>query len=452
MADVIFGKNGYLFLAGDNNAVVDQHIGKRSITKKQLQKWECTAKSRYDFFSSINIPFVMQIVPDKHAAYSEYLPFETLPTKKKNVTKVIDLIEGVVPSLAYYPLQVIEENKAKGLLFHRLDTHWTDKGAYVVYRDFMNRIEEYFKDASLNIIDNPKFEVKWFGGDLGAMLDLKMSSQAEIYLDEKASAKEIFNNRVQVTGKISIHENSVVDNDLTILIFGGSSTVNFIKFIKESFNKTIFCWSQNIDYDLVKDIKPNIVLNQTRERFLIRPADDFVGINTTEAAFIKGFDLTSPRKLWIDGRDIETILINSLTKISHPDNKAYVEGLANVSKLIGIFPLFNYAMGLNVNSDNLNANKTLIINKYRSICHEINESSEFDIEYVEQEIQTLGLSVLAKSSITNYLIYGRLFGYRSSKKFDGDVYLKTYPDVVSAGVCPLLHYIRYGKREGRKTL
>ena len=36
-----------------------------------------------------------------------------------------------------------------------------------------------------------------------------------------------------------------------------------------------------------------------------------------------------------------------------------------------------------------------------------------------------------------------------SKFFDGNAYLKNNPDVKKANVCPLLHYITFGKKEGR---
>jgi hypothetical protein len=40
-------------------------------------------------------------------------------------------------------------------------------------------------------------------------------------------------------------------------------------------------------------------------------------------------------------------------------------------------------------------------------------------------------------------------GCNPSPLFDTDYYLGTYPDVAAAGVNPLIHYLKWGRAEGR---
>ncbi|GDE39010.1 hypothetical protein HmCmsJML280_02695 [Escherichia coli] len=40
-------------------------------------------------------------------------------------------------------------------------------------------------------------------------------------------------------------------------------------------------------------------------------------------------------------------------------------------------------------------------------------------------------------------------GLNPSEKFNGNLYLERYPDVAEEGVNPLIHYILFGKNEGR---
>ena len=52
-------------------------------------------------------------------------------------------------------------------------------------------------------------------------------------------------------------------------------------------------------------------------------------------------------------------------------------------------------------------------------------------------------------AVRHYLTYGWKCGYNPSMAFDGDAYLRDNPDVMSGGMCPLLHYIVAGYKEGR---
>jgi len=54
-----------------------------------------------------------------------------------------------------------------------------------------------------------------------------------------------------------------------------------------------------------------------------------------------------------------------------------------------------------------------------------------------------------QNPIRHYLNVGWKKGYNPSLNFDGNAYLETYPDVKKTGMNPLVHYIKYGKKENR---
>ena len=49
----------------------------------------------------------------------------------------------------------------------------------------------------------------------------------------------------------------------------------------------------------------------------------------------------------------------------------------------------------------------------------------------------------------HYLTLGWKLGYNPSDKFNGNKYLEKYEDVKKANICPLIHFERYGEKEGR---
>lgn len=443
----MFGENGYIFLAGDSNSVIDQHTGKRSISKAQLDQWKATVERRVGSFSADPVYFYMQIVPDKHSVYSEYLPVSVLKDNRTNATKVLSVVEPYLKHRVMFAKSPLLMAKNNGQVFHKIDTHWTDKGAYVGYLQLIDCIA---KDCpNIPLLKEPTYTTKWFGGDLGSMLELKISSEAEIFDGHKGFV-EIFNNRVPVTGKIQVYENQYSENDLTLLIFGGSSTVNFLKFVTYSFKKVIFCWSGVFDYKLIELYKPDVVVNQIRERFLIRPASDSLGINSSEAGFIKSFDSARKNALGIGQQKLSELFKQCLAKISAPENSAYVKDFKLLSSRLGLLPLFEYSLSLDVKRNDYQLVYRGIESRFNDITHEISCSEYFDEDFVLGELRALSLDRFDDFLVNDFLFYGDLFQYKSTLNFNGSSYFKLHKDVEIAGMHPLWHYVRHGKAEGRK--
>lgn len=89
----------------------------------------------------------------------------------------------------------------------------------------------------------------------------------------------------------------------------------------------------------------------------------------------------------------------------------------------------------------------LIQRKHRNTqIKQIDKSGLFDKKFYCMKYH-IGKNI---NPIEHYLHNGWLEGYNPSQKFDTNLYLKTYPDVKNAKICPLVHYINWGEKEGRK--
>ena len=78
----------------------------------------------------------------------------------------------------------------------------------------------------------------------------------------------------------------------------------------------------------------------------------------------------------------------------------------------------------------------------------IQESGLFDENWYFQEYPQVKL--LEMNAIEHYLLMGVELGHNPSPSFSTLNYLKANPDVEKAGVNPLLHYVRSGRRENRR--
>lgn len=82
----------------------------------------------------------------------------------------------------------------------------------------------------------------------------------------------------------------------------------------------------------------------------------------------------------------------------------------------------------------------------------INNSKFFDPVWYKNELSKRGICNKDKRReylLSHYLKTGWKIGINPSSEFDGERYLKDYPDIKVAGMNPLLHYELYGKKEGR---
>ena len=75
------------------------------------------------------------------------------------------------------------------------------------------------------------------------------------------------------------------------------------------------------------------------------------------------------------------------------------------------------------------------------------EFNEFDEEYYSENYRLNKY----KNPIVHFLELGVKKGYNPNSKFDTKFYLNQYPDVKNSGMNPFIHYLKYGKKEHRKS-
>src|SRR5688572_8490955 len=68
------GRDGFLFMANDNNRVVDQHTGALRLDDDQLEGWRAVLERRSALLAEHGSAHLVMVVPNNHSLYPEMMP------------------------------------------------------------------------------------------------------------------------------------------------------------------------------------------------------------------------------------------------------------------------------------------------------------------------------------------------------------------------------------------
>jgi alginate O-acetyltransferase complex protein AlgJ len=175
---VVVGKDGWLFyrseVLADGNSLND-HRGTIPLSDSELAKLWKRIQDNHRVFSQMGLPYLVVIAPNKHTLYSEYLPNQMCPFRSPTRLQQFSDFLSRQPSARSLVLDLrgpLLEAKAKHPVYWKTDSHWNSYGAYIGYREIMERLWIYdselaplpLRDDRVTVAQSPK------GGDLTQML------------------------------------------------------------------------------------------------------------------------------------------------------------------------------------------------------------------------------------------------------------------------------------------
>jgi len=291
LANVLMGKDGWLFYS--DGRMVDDISGARPFNDAELEAWRTLLTGRRDWLRQRGIRYLFSVPPDKQSIYPEQLP-DWLIARSRPPRRLAQFLAYMrahsdVPILDLR--DTLFDAKKTGQIYLRTDTHWNDRGAFAAYRRIVKELAllgvpgtaldlEAFQQT---LVDEP-------GGDLARMLG------QENYLGEKA--KPLLAPRpplsplemrvdpgIIVKRWIPATEPRVLDNPHAtgkIVIFRDSYATALLQFCCYSYNRIVAVWQQNWDKPFIEREKPDVVIDEMLERFLIfrdpedlRKSDEF---------------------------------------------------------------------------------------------------------------------------------------------------------------------------------
>jgi hypothetical protein len=249
---VLEGRDGWLFYADDSS--LEDYRSLTPFQPAELERWRKVLEEQHHWLAARGIKFVVVFACDKHVIYPEYLPagyrradvpyrVQVLADylKRNSRVKVVSLRE---PLLA---------GKATDRLYHRTDTHWNDRGAFIAYRELMGELVEYRPE-----------NVMTPGWDLARMMGLD-----DIIAEEDRRLVPVQPRRARVMeedrhdanwnqGRVALEINDAMLPKA--VVFRDSFGSALIPFLAEHFRRSVFLWRYDFAADVIEQERPDVVI------------------------------------------------------------------------------------------------------------------------------------------------------------------------------------------------
>ena len=266
--DVAIGTDGWLFLKGGSNAAGLQISGRYPLAADFRYKWEALLERRAKYCRTIGAKYTYLVAPAKEAVYSGKLPEDLFVSDNRPVSDVVGAAQGRVNLI--YPISEFRKAAETTALYGRQDTHWRAEGSLLAYRLVL-------KSLGLEPLDDGGVRMaKSTLNDLGSKIGWPdLSENAGAYPLEPRY-KILVNNGVKPLGNKIVTE--VPDDGLpTAVVFRDSFLSQSVFLYAQHFRHMTMLWQPNFDWSILDSIKPDFVISEQAERFLVDCPDDVTG-------------------------------------------------------------------------------------------------------------------------------------------------------------------------------
>lgn len=285
--DAIIGKAGWLYL-GDGNIVAD-YRNAHPFTEPELRQWRDVLVAKRDWLAQRGVKYLFVVAPDKHTIYPEYMPkrFNKVSSrscldqliaymKANSDFEIVDLRPALIAAKPYVRV------------FHKTDTHWNDRGAFVAYREIMRAASAQLPElkpkdeADFRAVDYPAP-----GRDLANMMGLRSVIRERILRLEttfvpcaKAAGTTLSAdfqgpNHEPGHGPLAMECSSA---SLKAVVFRDSFGTALVPYLSEDFRRTVFIWhypNRAVMTATIASEHPDIVIEERVERHLKPLLPDF---------------------------------------------------------------------------------------------------------------------------------------------------------------------------------
>jgi alginate O-acetyltransferase complex protein AlgJ len=263
-ASVIKGRDGWLFYA-DDGAMKD-YAEAPPFTGAELEVWRQTLQDISDWLRAQGIAYLFVISPDKHVIYPEYMPATIRRAAVSRIDQLVSHLRqhSTVRVLDLRPALLAAKDRER--LYHRTDTHWNDRGAFVGYQSIVDALAEAV--PSLRPASRSAFEpraVPSAGLDLAGILGLTdaLGEEDLVLVPRRPATARIV--EPQHPNRKLAHARIVTEapnRGPRAVVFMDSFGPGLVPFLSEDFSRVVYLWQDNVDPQVVHQERPQVVIQE----------------------------------------------------------------------------------------------------------------------------------------------------------------------------------------------
>lgn len=170
-------------------------------------------------------------------------------------------------------------------LYCRTDTHWSFDGCVLAYAEICRALGA---DPRGDLRDRPSFETD-HDGDLGSAFDPPRRARSRTVLVQQDAVRTYASPIVEArdragllhtlhVGAHVIYGNARATDGRRLVLFGDSFShvmpYMLTIMLAETFREVHFVWSTSLDWAYIARVRPDIVLTEVAERFMVQLPDD----------------------------------------------------------------------------------------------------------------------------------------------------------------------------------
>ena len=278
------GREGWLFLIGGTNRVIEQY---RSTWTWWwlLRGWTRRIEARAARARELGIRYLHVVVPEKLSVYDDRTDGLRYDWRKSPARR---LARRLADSAAFVdlvgPMRAARDGPEP--LYYLTDTHWTHEGCFLAYRNLMRACGAVVPP---DLADRPRFDSERVR-DLGEKVPARPSERTSLALIARDAVRSHANTLVDAYeaadraaylhrgAHVVFRNESPAVDPRTLVLFGDSyahfAPIMLTGLLAESFREVHFVWSASLDWNYVEKVRPDLLVTEIAERFMVRIPDD----------------------------------------------------------------------------------------------------------------------------------------------------------------------------------
>lgn len=288
---VIIGKGGRLFFTGENS--VEIYRGQKPMSAGELTQWQKELEARRDWLAGQGIAYFFFVAPNKETIYGDAMP---QAYSKVGPTRLEQLLEHMKTHSNMEIIdvrQMLKSRSETAQVYALTDTHWTDEGGFIGYRELSNRVATRFPAITVRSYESFKaaLPTRWYG-DLAQMLGMNdLLAEERVELVPGSPYRSRVNpdrpgvggghltymlGRADLPRAVVFHDSFFLPPEergdpsraATAAKLAHQSSFRMVALLAEHFSESTFKWTHDFDPSLVLTEHPNVVIQEMVERGL----------------------------------------------------------------------------------------------------------------------------------------------------------------------------------------